>query len=118
MLDELKGVTLASVTGLEKDSQRAFFTAVDGRRWVMLHEQDCCEHVWLEDVTGDVADLVGHPIVEASETSNSNHDSQSEESTTWTFYRFSTVKGTVTLRWCGQSNGYYSESVQFQRVEY
>lgn len=92
------------------------FRAEDGTEFVMAHSQDCCEHVYVESIVGDLSDLVGTPILQANEnTSNENPLREWEESFTWTFYSFRTIKGSVDIRWYGCSNGYYSERVDIYR---
>jgi hypothetical protein len=115
-LSDMLGATLIDVEGCEKNSEAVVFRAEDGRVWHMWHEQDCCESVSVDDVTGNVSDLIGSPLTMSEEVSNEPEPPASEyaESFTWTFYKFATVKGYVTLRWYGESNGYYSESVTFR----
>jgi hypothetical protein len=55
--------------------------------------------------------------VEAEEVSNYEGEDTGDESYTWTFYRFRTLKGSVSVRWYGSSNGYYSESVSVDVVD-
>lgn len=85
--------------------------------YTFFHSQDCCEYVRIEDIVGDLSDLEGEPLVTASEETNlfdllKNIDKEiKDDSHTWTFYKFATRKGYVDVRWLGESNGYYSESV-------
>ena len=88
----------------------------DQERFVFFHSQDCCEHVRIEDIVGDLSDLEGVELLRAEETSNifdvlNTSEQEFSESGTWTFYKFATRKGYVDVRWLGESNGYYSESV-------
>ena len=115
--EELKGKTIVKIEGMEKDSGCVEFFCSDGTKYVMDHEQDCCESVYLEDVCGDKEDLLNSPILLAEEVQNADGPAlnEYEESWTWTFYKIATIKGTVTLRWYGASNGYYSEEVDFHK---
>lgn len=114
VIEDLKGVVLKSVVRAE-DNSEVTFTAEDGRIWKMLHFDDCCECVLVDDVVGALGDLVGTPILLAEEVSSEDTPAKDEydESYTWTFYKLATAKGYVTIRWYGSSNGYYSESVDF-----
>ena len=99
------------------------FHLSNGDCWRMEHHQDCCEHVRIEDICGELDDIVGCPIFVAEEVSQRVESKEEEEdwgfqeSATWTFYKFGCVKGTVTIRWLGESNGYYSESVSFEKLD-
>ncbi len=108
-LSDLIGRTIFEHNVDRNNDDRMTFLFTDGYLLDMWHEQDCCESVTIEDIEGDLNDLVGRPLTVCEEVSNTDPDAS--ESATWTFYRFATDKGYVTVRWYGSSNGYYSESV-------
>jgi hypothetical protein len=113
----LVGKTLTEIQKVEDDE--IYFVTSDEETYRMWHYQDCCEDVTIEDIIGDLDDLIGSPITLAEEvTSNENPlNEEWDESFTWTFYKFATNKGYVTIRWYGTSNGYYSESVDFAKIK-
>lgn len=107
---------LVKIEGMEKGSEQIKFITDKGQQFAMLHLQNCCESVNVEDVVGDVEDLLNTPIVVA-ETRSEDGDTESFDTFTWTFYTLRTIKGTVTIRWYGTSNGYYSEDVDFRLLK-
>jgi hypothetical protein len=84
----------------------------DEVRYVLYHDTDCCESVYVEEIIGDLEDLENLPLLISREDTNAEDPGTcNSESYTWTFYNFATYKGYVTIRFLGESNGYYSEEV-------
>lgn len=113
-IDCLVGEIIVDVIGLEQYSDEIVFVCEGGKRVKMYHEQDCCELVSLEDFNGDISDLIGAVVITAEGRTEHDNDEDDYESVTYTFYDIQTNKGSLWLRWCGSSNGYYSESVDIK----
>lgn len=115
-VEVLKGKTLTEARRV--GDEEIIFVTTEGETYKMFHSQDCCETVFIEDISGDLSDLVGSPILQAEEVDSGDAAPLSDwdESFTWTFYKLATIKGGVTIRWYGSSNGYYSERVDFALV--
>lgn len=83
----------------------------------MIHHQECCEGVYLEDISlNELRDLINKKIVFAEMVSQdvSETEHKIEDYTKWTFYKLTAEDGThATLRFVGYSNGYYSVDVDF-----
>lgn len=123
-LFHLIGLTLKEVT-VNRQDDVITYTSECGQQFRMLHHNDCCETVYIEDVEGDINDLIGSPILVAETVQDAMQQAmnliiplpeKNGECEQWTFYRLATAKGWVIIRWYGDSNGYYSTDVSFERV--
>lgn len=118
----IRKIELGYPDGLKSSPDEMRFTLSSGAKYRLFHEKDCTEDVWIKDIVGDLDDLVGSPLHIADESSNENatpkgHETPDDtDSYTWTCYRMATNKGYVTIWWYGESNGYYSESVDFAAI--
>ena len=120
--EEFKGKTPVEIEGKE-GNQQVNFKFKDGSEYKMFHMQDCCEDVRLEEIIGNLDNLIDYEILSAEEVTSTEDPEgynpeypEWRESYTWTFYKLSTIRGDVTLRWLGESNGYYGEEVDIEKI--
>lgn len=108
-----------TISALDNTSEEINFATVEGKRYRMYHDQDCCESVTVESIKGELTDLIGVRVVSVNEEISADKPADAprpeceDSSATWTTFTIVTEKGTVVIRWYGTSNGYYSESVSF-----
>ena len=98
------------------------FECADGDCFEFYHMQDCCGTVEIHSIIGNLQGLVGQTIRSVVEDISrvwplDVAEPVWKDSYTWTTHTFVTVRGdVVTVRWLGESNGYYCENVYFQRT--
>ena len=104
---QIQGMTITAV--VYKESDESLLIHLNTHVLEMIHHQDCCETAYLADVVGSFEDLIGYPLLEVSESVVCIPTEC--ESATASYYNFKTAKASVQLRWIGESNGFYSETV-------
>lgn len=115
---ELVGKTITDIVGAEKYSKEILFYCDDGSIYKMYHEQNCCEEVWIEDICGDPKMLIGKKVTKSEAVTQEGENEYNDGTHTYTFYHICTIGGYLSIRWFGVSNGYYSESVNFEKIQY
>lgn len=106
-MSELQGEIVSKVCKVGEDE--FYIQTKSGKVLKVYHEQDCCEAVYIEDE--DIDDVVGGYIHFVGFVEGDEPQREMWDSYTWSFFKMDTSKGSVWLRWLGESNGYYSESV-------
>ncbi len=113
--DVLVGEVLDSVD-IDREENQILLTTRSGRRFMVYHEQDCCESVRMVGQNGSFDELIGKPIVEARDFAVDTSEEAIDSSQTTTTLVFRVDDQTVISRWIGDSNGYYSESVDIAEL--
>lgn len=118
-VSELIGKTFSDVK-MDSGDRRINFFDGDDIVYALYHQQDCCESVYIEDICGDLSDLIGVPILSAE---NSSSEPPREgaygyigDDVLWTFFKIHTSRGYVTIRFLGSSNGYYGVSASLYKI--
>lgn len=114
-LDDMVGKTITSIEVEGKGE--ITFNRSDSSVYIHYHWQESRETVEIEEVIGDWDDLIDSPLLIAEKVTQKVAPEENPMEGTWTFYKFATVHGYVTVRWYGEHSGYYSEEANISRME-
>ena len=120
---EFSGKTIQEIRGCKKHSDEVTIKFTDGSCLKFYHRQDCCESVLLEDFDTEPEYLINTNIISIEERISRSGEGINplndwDESYTWSFYVIKTSSSTMVLRWYGESNGWYSETVDIDYLHY
>ena len=74
---DLKGKIITNIKRV--DDEELIFTCSNGDKYKMHHEQDCCETVKIEDINGDLEDLLNSEILIADEKTKEGEDEYADD---------------------------------------
>ena len=111
---DIKDMVGKKVVGIYYDEEN-FQILTDDGVYAFYHEQSCCESVWLTQVDGINDKIIGSRIVIAEVVTDEKDTEYGH--ITWSFYKIGTNKGMIDFRFQGESNGFYSETVDLIKIE-
>ena len=71
---QIKELIGRTITSIVQEGAVLQFYMKTGPHVMMYHKQDCCEDVNIEDICGDLEDLLDTPILRAEERYNSKYE--------------------------------------------
>jgi hypothetical protein len=107
-IKDLIGNTIKSYYCVDDYYSHIDFT--DGTRLVMYHQNECCESIEIESF--DIEPLIGKTITDIDYTLVEIPTEYG--GSTRTSLILETLDNKITLSWLGESNGYYSEQVNYR----
>ena len=111
---DIKDMIGKKITGIYYDEEN-FQIRTDDCVYAFYHNQGCCASFYLTQVDGISDKIIGSRIVMAEEVTDEKYTEYGH--VTWTFYKIGTTKGMIDFRWQGESNDYYSESVDLIKID-
>ena len=111
--NDLVGETLTHID-IDPENNEILLTTKSDKKIIIKHDQNCCESVKLVYYSPNWKKLIGKVIVDTSENAVSSMNGY--DSRTDTDLTFSVDDATVITKWVGESNGYYSETVDIHDI--
>lgn len=116
IFEPLFNKTIVKIEGAEEESEEIFFIMSNGDVLRMYHEVTLWEDVRIEDIGGDINNIIGVPIKESIVIIEEG-DLDYGCTYTRTWFQFLTDKGYVAIRWKSLSDGCCSESVDYDLIK-
>ncbi len=109
MIDRIfKNVFKEKISGRDQ----LVFIAYNGDKFIFNHKQDCCEHVRIESIDGDLKSLIEVPLQVAQVTQNKDLDRGTND-----HFTFITKLGVVTVNWVGDYFGHQPKSIDCKFIK-
>lgn len=124
-INEMIGKTIVKIVNVNDDC--LYFYLENGDYYMFLHkdDDDCHGDVRIESICGSLHNILNSPLTVAKATYSCGLTDDidnflpdwKQETCTWSFYKFATDKGCITVRWFGTSTNYEcSEKVTCVKV--
>ncbi len=109
-IKKLEGEVITHID-IDPENDIITITTKSKRSFSLHHNQCCCEYVRIVGYDGEIRSIYGKPVVVAEHSEEAVSDCQTNITIT-----LKTDRDTLIFRWIGESNGYYSESVDISEI--